>query len=56
MQTIFLFSSNAIVSQMSLINKDLSEVSNWFKTNELSVKDKLNDYGYPKNNLHDESD
>ena len=31
------FSSNEIVSQIPLINKELSEVSNWFKTNKLSV-------------------
>ena len=32
-----LFSSSDIVSKIPMINRELSEVSNWFKANKLSV-------------------
>ena len=49
--TTILFSSNDIVSQILLINKELLEVSNWFKANKLSVNATKTNYmimGTPK--------
>ena len=49
--TTILFSSNDIVSQIPLINKELLEVGNWFKANKLSVNATKTNYmimGSPK--------
>ena len=35
--TTILYSSNDIVNDLPVINHELSEVSNWFKANKLSV-------------------
>ena len=49
--TTILFSTNDIVSQIPLINRELLEVSNWFKANKLSVNATKTNYmimGTPK--------
>ena len=49
--TTILFSTNDIVGQIPLINKELLEVSNWFKANKLSVNASKTNYmimGTPK--------
>ena len=42
--TTILFSTNDIVSQIPLINKELLEVSNWFKANKLFVNSTKTNY------------
>ena len=49
--TTILYSSKHIVNELSLINRELSEVSNWFKANKLSVNASKTNYmimGTPK--------
>jgi hypothetical protein len=57
--TTILYSSDDIVNKVPLINKELSEVTNWFKANKLSVNASKTNYmvmGTPRMTSIDKSD
>ena len=54
--TTILYSSTDIMSQVPVINRELSEVSNWFRANKLSVNAKKTNYmvtGTPKKDFYE---